>query len=99
MTTAKIKLTSYQAFIASGSTISDPTTDSGYQPALVRELARIVPGGGTVTLDAEGFRDLAEFANDLAGAEAQSPNPSGARSLYGLAEKCSTLARKLEASA
>jgi hypothetical protein len=96
MSTGKIKLTDFQAFVASGSDISNPTVDSGYQPALVAELARIVPKGGTITVDAEGAADLAEFANDLSGAIAQEPNPSGARSMAKLSERAYELARELK---
>jgi hypothetical protein len=95
--TGKIKLTDYQSFIASGSGISDPKANSGYQPALVAELARIVPDGGTIEVDADGAADLAEWANDLSGAVAQEPNPAGARSLFALHRKAYDLARELRA--
>jgi hypothetical protein len=96
--TAKIKLSPYHGFICPGSEISNPDVDSGYQPALVREIARVGTKGGTITADAEGLRDLAEFAEALANAESQGENHSGARSLGRLAERCLAEARRLEAS-
>ena len=93
--TREISLTDYQAFVASSSGISDPSTNSGYEPALVAELARIVPYGGTIRVTADGAADLAEWAGDLAGAIAQEPNPSGARSLRALQDKASKLAKEL----
>lgn len=96
-TYSQIKLTPFQAFIASGSDISNPDAhDSGYQHALAMELDRIGPGGGKVTLDAEGFRDLGEFARSLANAVADESNSSGARSLATLSECCYRQARILE---
>lgn len=94
----KLPITAYQAGEASGSDISNPRVDSGYQPALVAELARIGSGGGAISVDAEGARDLAEWAGDLSDAVAQAPNLSGARSLSGLADRALALARRLEAS-
>lgn len=99
MTTAKIKLTPFQALIASGSGISDPSIDSGYQLALVQEVHRVMPSGGTISADAEGLRDLAEWAGDLGGAVAQEPNPAGAASLYKLSQRAYDLARELEREA
>lgn len=96
MTTGKLKITAFQAYIADGSDISSPDVDSGYQHELALELHRIGTRGGTITVDAEGAADLAEFANDLANAVAQEPNPSGARSLYSLNEKADRLARELK---
>jgi hypothetical protein len=96
--TGKLKITAFQAFIASGSDISNPDAalaGSGYQHELALELRRIGPGGGTITVDAEGADDLASFAYDLANAVAQEPNPSGARSLIKLHERASELARGL----
>lgn len=95
--TGKLQLTDFQSYVASGSGISDPKANHGYQPALVAELARIVPKGGTITVDAEGATDLAEFATDLSGALAQEPNPSGARSMAQLSDRAYELARQLKA--
>jgi hypothetical protein len=93
---AKIKLTEYQMFTASDSGISNPTADSGYQTELVKEMHRVCHvAGNTVELDAQGFEDLGEWANDLSGAVAQEPNPSGARSLAKLSERCYAQARAL----
>jgi hypothetical protein len=89
-TTTQIRLTPYQAFIANGSDISNPNANSGYQPALTRELARVGTKGGVVHLNAEGLQDLADFADALSNAEAQGGNPSGARSLANLAARCRT---------
>jgi hypothetical protein len=88
--TRAVKITPYQAHIANGSDISNPKADSGYQPALTRELARVGTKGGTIHLDAEGLRDLAEFCDALSNAEGQGGNPSGARSLASLAARCRT---------
>lgn len=99
MTTGKIKISEYVAFIASGSDISNPDAKDGYQPALARELHRVGPKGGTITVDAEGAADLAEWAHDLSIAVAQEPNPSGARSLYGLSERARTVAHQLKGRA
>jgi hypothetical protein len=78
-TTGKLKLTAFQAFIASGSDISnpDPEVESGYQRELALELRRVGTGGGTITVDAEGADDLASFAYDLANAVAQPPGARG----------------------
>jgi len=96
--TGKLTLTAFQSFVASGSDISNPTVDSGYQRKLVQELARIVPDAGTIIVDAEGAKDLAEFAWDLSVAVGQEPNPSGARSLAKLNDEATNLAKKLELS-
>lgn len=95
--TAKIKITEFVAFEASGSDISNPKADSGYQPALVRELARAVRQDGcTVELDAEGFRDLAEWADAMVAPNAQGGNPSGARAMAVLSDRCLEQAKALE---
>jgi hypothetical protein len=98
MSTARIKISAYVGFIASGSDISNPEADpaSGYDDGLVRELARVGTRGGTVTLTSAGLRDLAEFCDALAVAEAQGGNPSGARALDGLGSRCLALAIDLD---
>ena len=96
MKTGKLKLTDYHSYVASGSGISDPSANHGYDAGLVEEIARIVPYGGTIEVTAAGARDLAEWATDLAGAVAQEPNPSGARSLNTLHRRAWDLYRELE---
>lgn len=94
--TTRLRISDYVAGEASGSGISDPRANSGYQPALVAELARICPYGGTITVDAQGLRDLAEWADCLSGAARQGGNPSGGRSLTNLATKAERLALELD---
>lgn len=98
MNTAKIKISEFVGFEASGSDISNPDAKDGYQPALARELARVGTDGGTIELDAEGFRDLAEWADAMVAPNAQSGNPSGARAMATLCERCLEQAKLLEAS-
>jgi hypothetical protein len=96
--TGKLKLTAFQIFIASGSGISDPKANSGYEPALVEEMHRVCHvGGNTIEVNAEGAADLSEWAADLSGAVAQEPNPSGARSLFKLHRQAYDLAKELKA--
>lgn len=97
MSTARLKISSYIAGEASGSGISDPDANSGYQPALVAELARVGAHGGTINIDADGLRDLAEWCDALSAATSQGGNPSGARSLSNMGERCLALARELDA--
>lgn len=81
----RVRVSRYIAGEASGSTISDPGSGSGYSELLERALARVVPGGGTIILDREAADDFAEWCGDLAGAVVQGGNPAGGRALAKLA--------------
>lgn len=61
--------------------IADVTGAGGYQAQLCRELVRVRRNkrGGLIHLDAEGFGDLAEWADCMADMN-RGENPSGARS-------------------
>lgn len=90
--TTPVKISRFVAFEASGSAISQPGSDSGYSPDLERELARVGTDGGTVYLDRDALLDLAEWADCMIAPNAQSGNPSGARAMEGLRDRCAELA-------
>jgi len=96
--TAKIKVSAYHVYIASGSDITSAKVGyGGYDADLGAQLAKLNPNkGGTLTLTARGCRDLSEFACALAGAESQGGNPAGGRSLAKLEQTCAAAAEKLE---
>ena len=96
MKTAKLKISPYVGFEASGSGISNPEADSGYDERLVLELERVGTRGGVIEVDAVGLRDLAEWCDALSAAATQGGNPSGGRALERLAEKALGMARELE---
>jgi len=93
---AALRITPYQAFELSGSDISDPDSDSGYDPLIGAEYKR-TGGSGTYRLTAPALRDLAEWCDALTISASQGGNPSGARSLANLAAEARKLADGLEA--
>lgn len=60
-----------------GLAIADCTGAGGYQAELCQELARVHlnRNGGVISLDAEGFGDLAEWADCMADANRGHNNP------------------------
>lgn len=101
--TRAIKVSSFFAFIMSGSDIAISDSGSGYDPLIGHEFQRTRRAdGGTYHLTANALRDLAEFADCHESAEAQGGgmngdgNPSGARACRTLATKCRQLAKELE---
>jgi hypothetical protein len=95
LATKPIKITRFIAVEASGSEISDPTKDSGYNPSLAAELARIGTGGGTVYLAAPALDDLAEWLDAITPGHTQSGNHAGARACAKTAGKAQLYARLL----
>jgi len=81
--TLPISITPTITFLASGSDISNPDAESGYDKGLVAELARVGCGGKgyrKIHLTAQGHRDFAEWLEAMEGATAQSDGPAVARS-------------------
>jgi hypothetical protein len=89
---AKVKISRFIAFLASGSDISRPGSDSGYDEGLAIELDRIGTKGGVVDLTPLGLRDLAEWLDAIGMALGYDGNTSGARACAKLAEVCRDLA-------
>ena len=92
-----IKISAYHLTeVFEGLAIADVTGAGGYQRGLCRELARISRNkrGGLIHLDAEGFGDLAEWADCMADAN-RGENPSGARSFDRLSSEAHLRGRAL----
>lgn len=94
MVTAGFKITRFIASEAEGSDISSPGSGSGYSELLERELARLGTRGGTLQLDAEALRDLAEFLDTMVYANEDYPSRAASCRLH--AERALALAQKLE---
>lgn len=101
--TAAVKVSRFVAGVMSGSDIAVPESGSGYDPLIGHEYRRTGGhNGGTYRLTAPALRDLAEFCDCLAIPEEQgggmngTGNPSGARALRSLAEKCLKLSTDLD---
>lgn len=91
-----IKISRFVADEASGSGISDPAANSGYDADLVREMHRIGSAGGTINVSPTGARDLAEWLECIIPPLRDERNYSGMRSVGTLADKCLRLAARAE---
>ena len=100
--TLPISITPTITFLASGSDISNPDAESGYDKGLVAELARVGCGSKgyrKINLTAQGHRDFAEWLEAMEGATAQGDGPAIARSCRVHREASLRYAAELDAQA